>query len=40
MTTVVHKIFILFYCKLDYKEENKIPEMQKEEGYFIEQNGC
>lgn len=36
MIIVVYKIFILFYCKLDYKEENKIFEMQKEEGYFIE----
>lgn len=39
MTVIIHKIFILFYCKLDYKQENEIPEMQKGDS-FNEQNYC
>ena len=37
MTTLLHKLFILFYHKLDYKQENEIPKMQKD-NCFIEQN--
>lgn len=39
MMVIIHKIFILFYCKLDYKQENELPEMQEGDS-FNKQNYC